>query len=59
MRRLPDGAAHIGAVRREDAGTYVCVAQIRGRPITQELLVSVVVNGQRLLRVDVEQWSDV
>ncbi|XP_056299932.1 neural cell adhesion molecule 1 isoform X2 [Pseudoliparis swirei] len=55
VRRLPDGAAHIGAVRREDAGTYVCVAQIRGRPITQELLVSVVVNAPASARLREEE----
>uniref|UniRef100_A0A3B4BAJ1 Ig-like domain-containing protein n=1 Tax=Periophthalmus magnuspinnatus TaxID=409849 RepID=A0A3B4BAJ1_9GOBI len=35
----------IGQVKREDAGAYVCQAQIKGRPIFQSLSVSVVINA--------------
>ncbi|XP_035020725.2 neural cell adhesion molecule 1 isoform X1 [Hippoglossus stenolepis] len=45
LRRLPDNTLHIEKVRREDAGTYVCQAQIRGRTIYQQLSVSVVINA--------------
>ncbi|GAA6224424.1 neural cell adhesion molecule 1-like isoform X2 [Lates japonicus] len=44
VHQMPDNTLHIGKVNREDAGTYVCRAQIKGRPINQELAVSVVVN---------------
>uniref|UniRef100_A0A665TF20 Ig-like domain-containing protein n=1 Tax=Echeneis naucrates TaxID=173247 RepID=A0A665TF20_ECHNA len=40
-----DNALHIENVMRDDAGTYVCQAQIRGRPVLQTLPVSVVVNA--------------
>lgn len=47
MRKLLDSTLHIGNVKREDAGTYVCKAQIRGRPgLSERLSVSVVVNGK-------------
>ncbi|XP_062254361.1 neural cell adhesion molecule 1 isoform X2 [Platichthys flesus] len=45
LRRLPENTLHIEKVRREDAGTYVCRAQIRGRPIYHQVSVSVVVNA--------------
>uniref|UniRef100_A0A8C2WG09 Neural cell adhesion molecule 3 n=1 Tax=Cyclopterus lumpus TaxID=8103 RepID=A0A8C2WG09_CYCLU len=51
VRRLPDGTVHIKQVKREDAGTYVCLAQIRGRPIKEELPVSVVVNAPTTTRL--------
>lgn len=47
MRKQSDNTLRIEKVKREDAGTYVCRAQIRGRPsIFMELSVSVVVNGK-------------
>ena len=52
LRRLPDKTLHIENVRREDAGTYVCQAQIRRRPIYQQLSVSVVVNGTSLFWIN-------
>ncbi|XP_044062563.1 neural cell adhesion molecule 1 isoform X2 [Siniperca chuatsi] len=45
VRRLPDNTLLIEKVKREDAGTYICQAQIRGRPINKILSVSVVVNA--------------
>ncbi|XP_047191993.1 neural cell adhesion molecule 1 isoform X1 [Scophthalmus maximus] len=45
VRQLTDNTLRIEKVKREDAGTYVCQAQIRGRPIYQHLSVSVVVNA--------------
>lgn len=39
------GTLYIGSVKREDAGTYVCQAQIRGRQIFRSLSVSVVINA--------------
>ncbi|KAK5862658.1 hypothetical protein PBY51_018028 [Eleginops maclovinus] len=44
VRRLPNNTILIEKVKREDAGTYVCWAGIRGRPINKQLSVSVVVN---------------
>ncbi|XP_031729619.1 neural cell adhesion molecule 1 isoform X1 [Anarrhichthys ocellatus] len=45
VHRLSDNSVLIENVKREDAGTYVCEAQIRGRPIKRQLSVSVVVNA--------------
>ncbi|KAF1387600.1 hypothetical protein PFLUV_G00081540 [Perca fluviatilis] len=45
VRQLPDNTVLIEKVKREDAGTYVCQAQIRGRPIYKQLSVSVVINA--------------
>ncbi|KAG7474878.1 neural cell adhesion molecule 1-like [Solea senegalensis] len=39
-----DNTLRIEGVKREDAGTYVCHAQIKGRPVYQSLAISVVVN---------------
>lgn len=45
VRKMADNSLYIEKVQRKDAGTYVCQAQIRGRPISQQLTISVVVNG--------------
>ncbi|XP_029958605.1 neural cell adhesion molecule 1 [Salarias fasciatus] len=45
MRQMPDNTLLIENVKREDAGTYYCHAQIKGRQISKELTVSVVVNA--------------
>ncbi|XP_034729710.1 neural cell adhesion molecule 1 isoform X1 [Etheostoma cragini] len=45
VRQMPDNTVFIEKVKREDAGTYLCQAQIRGRPIYKQLSVSVVVNA--------------
>ncbi|XP_028280604.1 neural cell adhesion molecule 1 [Parambassis ranga] len=45
VRHMSDNTLLIENVKREDAGTYTCKAQIRGRPIYQQLAVSVVVNA--------------
>ncbi|XP_068592517.1 neural cell adhesion molecule 1 [Cebidichthys violaceus] len=45
VHRLSDNSVLIENVKKEDAGTYVCEAQIRGRPIKRQLAVSVVVNA--------------
>ncbi|KAK2844252.1 hypothetical protein Q5P01_010911 [Channa striata] len=42
IRRLHDNTLRIENIKRDDAGTYVCQAQIRGRSIYQQLSVSVV-----------------
>lgn len=47
VRKLSDNTLRMEAVRREDAGTYVCHAQIKGRTITKQLAISVVVNGEQ------------
>lgn len=49
VHQTSDNTLRIEKVRREDAGTYVCEAKIRGRPINKRLSISVVVNGQYLL----------
>uniref|UniRef100_A0A3Q3WLZ6 Ig-like domain-containing protein n=1 Tax=Mola mola TaxID=94237 RepID=A0A3Q3WLZ6_MOLML len=53
--RLSDNTLLMKKVRREDAGTYVCRAQIRGRPIYKELSVSVVVNDPPTVRLKEEE----
>ncbi|XP_070691990.1 neural cell adhesion molecule 1 [Pempheris klunzingeri] len=45
VRKLSDNTLLIEKAKREDAGTYVCQAQIRGRPTFQKLSVSIVVNA--------------
>lgn len=40
-----DSTLFIGEVKREDAGTYLCQAQIRGKLIVRSLSVSIVVNA--------------
>lgn len=58
MQQLEDNTLLIEKVKREDAGTYICHAQIKGRPITQQLRVSVVINGRFLLRHQlVSRWK--
>ncbi|CAK6954324.1 neural cell adhesion molecule 1 [Scomber scombrus] len=44
VHQMKDNALRIGKVKGDDAGTYMCQAQIRGRPIRQDLPISVVVN---------------
>ncbi|XP_015233365.1 PREDICTED: neural cell adhesion molecule 1-like isoform X1 [Cyprinodon variegatus] len=45
IHKKSDNTLHIEKVKRDDAGTYICQAQIKGRLIVQELPVSVVVNA--------------
>lgn len=54
VRQLSENTLLIEKVKREDAGTYLCQAQIRGRPIYQQLSVSVVVNGQFLFHIKIK-----
>ncbi|KAM8871325.1 neural cell adhesion molecule 1 isoform 2-T2 [Spinachia spinachia] len=51
VRRLPDSTVLFETVKREDAGTYVCQAQIRGRAIEQKLSVSVIINAPPTLHL--------
>ncbi|XP_071381708.1 neural cell adhesion molecule 1 isoform X6 [Centroberyx affinis] len=51
VRQSGDNSLHIEAVRREDAGTYVCQARIKGRPISKQLSISVVVNAPPTVRL--------
>ncbi|XP_014826357.1 PREDICTED: neural cell adhesion molecule 1-like isoform X1 [Poecilia mexicana] len=45
VRKMSDNTLHIEKVKRSDAGTYICQAQIRGRAIYKQLPVSVVANA--------------
>ncbi|XP_074510985.1 neural cell adhesion molecule 1-like [Sebastes fasciatus] len=45
VHQRPDNTVLIEKVRRDDAGTYLCEAIIRGRPIHKELPITVVVNA--------------
>ncbi|XP_061633722.1 neural cell adhesion molecule 1 [Phyllopteryx taeniolatus] len=45
VQLLPDHTLVIGKVKRQDAGTFICQAQISGRPIFKQLSISVVVNA--------------
>ncbi|XP_028326815.1 neural cell adhesion molecule 1 [Gouania willdenowi] len=54
VRQMPDKTLVIEKVTREDAGTYICQAQIRGRGIYRELLISVVVNAPPVVRLKEE-----
>uniref|UniRef100_A0A3P8TKG4 Ig-like domain-containing protein n=1 Tax=Amphiprion percula TaxID=161767 RepID=A0A3P8TKG4_AMPPE len=51
VRQMPDNSLHIEKAKRDNTGTYVCRAQIRGRPIYQELSVSVVINAPPTVRL--------
>ncbi|KAI9520297.1 hypothetical protein NQZ68_018604 [Dissostichus eleginoides] len=51
VRRLPNNTVLIEKVKTEDAGTYVCKAQIKGRPVSQQLPISVVVNAPPSVRL--------
>ncbi|XP_053183246.1 neural cell adhesion molecule 1 [Scomber japonicus] len=44
VHQMQDNALRIGKVKGDDAGTYTCQAQIRGRPIRKDLPISVVIN---------------
>lgn len=58
MQQLQDNTLFIEKVKREDAGTYTCQAQIKGRPTSRKLPVSVVVNGRFLLRCQLDsRWK--
>lgn len=59
MRQLNDNTLLIEKVMRDDAGTYICHAQVRGRPIYKQLSVSVVINGQYLLLIMISIVSSV
>ncbi|XP_017164764.1 neural cell adhesion molecule 1 isoform X2 [Poecilia reticulata] len=45
VSKMSDNTLHIEKVKRSDAGTYICQAQIRGRAIYKQLPVSVVANA--------------
>ncbi|KAM6994176.1 neural cell adhesion molecule 1 [Tautogolabrus adspersus] len=51
VRHLPDNTLLITDVRKEDAGTYTCQAEIRGRSIIKQLAISVVVNAHPTVRL--------
>uniref|UniRef100_A0A3B5BC13 Ig-like domain-containing protein n=1 Tax=Stegastes partitus TaxID=144197 RepID=A0A3B5BC13_9TELE len=52
--QMRDNSLFIEKVEREDGGMYVCRAQIRGRPIYQDLSVSVVINSPPTARLKEE-----
>ncbi|XP_049585295.1 neural cell adhesion molecule 1 isoform X1 [Syngnathus scovelli] len=54
IRQLPDNTLVFEKVKRQDAGTYVCQAQIRGRPVIRELPISIVVNAPPTARMKEE-----
>ncbi|XP_061677263.1 neural cell adhesion molecule 1 [Syngnathoides biaculeatus] len=48
---LPDNTLVIKKVKRQDARTFICQAQIKGRPIYKQLSISVVVNAPPTVRL--------
>ncbi|XP_073703359.1 neural cell adhesion molecule 1 isoform X2 [Garra rufa] len=44
LKILSDKSLQILGIQPDDRGTYTCAAKIKGRPITKELQISVVVN---------------
>lgn len=59
MQQLPNNTLLIQNVKREDAGTYICQAKIKGRPASNELPVSVVVNGQVLFQYQLDKMPKI
>ncbi|XP_057689188.1 neural cell adhesion molecule 1 [Corythoichthys intestinalis] len=45
VQQMPDNTLLFKKVKRQDTGTYVCNAQIKGRPVFKQLSISVVVNA--------------
>lgn len=52
LKILPDRSLQIVGIQQEDRGTYTCEGKIKNRPITRNLFISVVVNGE-----DIEELS--
>ncbi|XP_034031216.1 neural cell adhesion molecule 1 isoform X2 [Thalassophryne amazonica] len=48
--QMADNTLRIGQINREDAGTYVCQAKIKGRPVSKKRNISVVVNAPPSVR---------
>uniref|UniRef100_A0A667XKB8 Ig-like domain-containing protein n=1 Tax=Myripristis murdjan TaxID=586833 RepID=A0A667XKB8_9TELE len=55
IRQLSDNSLHISKVQRDDAGTYMCQSRIKGRLITKDLPISVVVNAPPTARLTEEE----
>ncbi|XP_077577948.1 neural cell adhesion molecule 1 [Stigmatopora nigra] len=54
VQQLPNNTLLFEKVKRQNAGTYVCQAQIKGRPVFKQLSISVVVNAPPTVHVNEE-----
>ncbi|XP_067266867.1 neural cell adhesion molecule 1-A isoform X1 [Chanodichthys erythropterus] len=57
LRIMPDRSLHIERIQQEDRGTYTCEGKIKGRPITRNLQISVVVNEPPTVLIHEERKS--
>nr|XP_017207042.1 neural cell adhesion molecule 1-like isoform X1 [Danio rerio] len=57
LKILPDRTLMIVGIQHEDRGTYICEGKIKGRPITRNLPISVVVNEPPTVLIHEEKKS--
>ncbi|XP_050987667.1 neural cell adhesion molecule 1 isoform X1 [Labeo rohita] len=57
LRILKDKSLQIQGIQQEDRGTYTCAGKIKGRPISKELQISVVVNEPPTVLIHQERKS--
>ncbi|XP_039506733.1 neural cell adhesion molecule 1 [Pimephales promelas] len=57
LKILPDRSLQIVGIQPDDRGIYTCVGKIKGRPITRELQISVVVNEPPTVLIHQERTS--
>ncbi|XP_067304106.1 neural cell adhesion molecule 1-like [Pseudorasbora parva] len=57
LKILPDRSLQIVGIQQEDRGIYICEGKIKGRPVTKDLQISVVVNEPPTVRIHQERKS--
>ncbi|ROL41410.1 Neural cell adhesion molecule 1-A [Anabarilius grahami] len=57
LRIQQDRSLHIERIQQEDRGTYTCEGKIKGRPITKNLQISVVINEPPTVLIHEERKS--